>query len=80
MGHRQRLEELAKERTTELRMVNEQLQKEMTHASELKKRLVRNKLGGRIVGIESVDRMTDRQIAAKVRRYFQEDRDKKGHL
>jgi C4-dicarboxylate-specific signal transduction histidine kinase len=30
MGHRQRLEELVKERTTELRMVNEQLQKEMT--------------------------------------------------
>jgi hypothetical protein len=30
MGHRQRLEELAKEHTTELRMANEQLQKEMT--------------------------------------------------
>jgi PAS domain-containing protein len=30
MGHRQRLEELVKERTTELRMANEQLQKEMT--------------------------------------------------
>ncbi len=39
---------------------------------ELKKRLVRNKLGGRIVGIETIDRMTDRQIAAKVRRYFKE--------
>ena len=37
---------------------------------ELKKRLVRNKLGGRIVGMETIDRMTDRQIAAKVRRYF----------
>jgi len=41
-------------------------------ATELKKRLVRNKLGGRIVGIETIDRMTDRQIAAKVRRYFKE--------
>jgi two-component system sensor histidine kinase TtrS len=30
MGHRQRLEELVKERTTELRMANKQLQKEMT--------------------------------------------------
>jgi len=37
---------------------------------ELKKRLVRNKLGQRIVGIETVDRMTDRQIAAKVREQF----------
>ena len=45
---------------------------------ELKKRLVRNKLGGRIVGIETIDRMTDRQIAAKVRRYFKENRDEKG--
>ena len=44
---------------------------------ELKKRLVRNKLGGCIVGIETIDRMTDRQIAAKVRRYFKENRDKK---
>jgi hypothetical protein len=47
---------------------------------ELKKRLIRNKLGGRIVGIETIDRMTDRQIAAKVRRYFQEDEDQKGSL
>ena len=39
---------------------------------ELKKRLEREKLGGRIVGIETIDRMTDRQIAAKVRRYFKE--------
>jgi len=38
---------------------------------ELKKRLKRNNLGGRIVGIETVDKMTDRQIAAKVRKYFQ---------
>jgi len=37
---------------------------------ELKKRLERNNLGGRIAGIETVDKMTDRQIAAKVRQYF----------
>ena len=37
---------------------------------ELKARLERNNLGGRIVGIETVDKMTDRQIAAKVRQHF----------
>jgi stalled ribosome rescue protein Dom34 len=37
---------------------------------ELKKRLESEALGGRIVGIETVDRMTDRQIAAKVRQRF----------
>jgi hypothetical protein len=37
---------------------------------ELQKRLKRNNLGGRIVGIETVDKMTDRQIAAKVRQHF----------
>jgi stalled ribosome rescue protein Dom34 len=37
---------------------------------ELEKRLVENKLGGRIVGVETVDKMTDRQIAAKVRQHF----------
>ena len=37
---------------------------------ELKKRLKRNNLGGRIIGIETVDKMTDRQIAAKVRQHF----------
>ncbi len=37
---------------------------------ELKTRLERNNLGGRIVGIETVDKMTDRQIAAKVRQHF----------
>ena len=37
---------------------------------ELKKRLKRNNLGGRIAGTETVDKMTDRQIAAKVRKYF----------
>ena len=37
---------------------------------ELKKRLERIDLGERIVRVETVDKMTDRQIAAKVRRYF----------
>ena len=37
---------------------------------ELKERLEKHNMGGRIVGVETVDRMTDRQIAAKVRRYF----------
>jgi len=39
---------------------------------ELKKRLEKSKLGERIVSVESVDKMTDRQIAAKVRQYFAE--------
>ncbi len=37
---------------------------------ELKKRLEGNNLGGRIVGIETVDKMTDGQIAAKIRQHF----------
>ena len=37
---------------------------------ELKERLERNYFGGRIIGIETVDKMTDRQIAAKVRHHF----------
>jgi len=37
---------------------------------ELKKRLESEALGGCIVGIETVDKMTDRQIAAKVRQRF----------
>jgi stalled ribosome rescue protein Dom34 len=37
---------------------------------ELKSRLEWNKLGGRILAVETVDKMTDRQIAAKVREYF----------
>ena len=40
---------------------------------ELQKRIEKNKLNGRIAGIETVDKMTDRQIAAKVRQYFQEN-------
>jgi hypothetical protein len=39
---------------------------------ELKKRLEKNKLSGRIVVVETVDKMTDRQIAAKVRQHFAE--------
>jgi hypothetical protein len=38
---------------------------------ELKKRLERVDLGDRIVSVETVDKMTDRQIAAKVRHHFQ---------
>jgi hypothetical protein len=37
---------------------------------ELQKRFESEALSGRIVGIETVDKMTDRQIAAKVRQYF----------
>jgi len=37
---------------------------------ELKKRLERDKLGVHIIAVETVDKMTDRQIAAKVREYF----------
>lgn len=36
----------------------------------MKKRLVQNKLGGRVAAVETVDKMTNRQIAAKVREYF----------
>ena len=39
---------------------------------ELQKRIKRAKLPGRIVGFETSDKMTDRQISAKVRQYFQE--------
>ncbi len=37
---------------------------------ELKVRLKKNKLAGRIVGVETTDKMTDRQIATKVRQRF----------
>lgn len=37
---------------------------------EFKKRLDRHKLSGRVVGLETTDKMTDGQIAAKVRGYF----------
>ncbi len=38
--------------------------------SELKKRLERKNLGGRIASLETVDRMTSHQISAKVRQHF----------
>jgi hypothetical protein len=37
---------------------------------ELEKRLKSKELGGRIVSVETVDKMTDRQIAAKVREHL----------
>lgn len=37
---------------------------------ELKRRLESEALGGRIVRIETVDKMTEHQIAAKVRQHF----------
>jgi hypothetical protein len=37
---------------------------------ELEKRLESEALSGRVVGIETVDKMTDRQIAARVRQQF----------
>jgi len=37
---------------------------------QVQKRIEREKLRGRIVGVETVDEMTDHQIAAKVRQYF----------
>jgi hypothetical protein len=37
---------------------------------ELAKRLESKGLGGRVVGIETVDKLTDRQIAARVRQGF----------
>jgi hypothetical protein len=39
---------------------------------ELKKRLKKHGLADRIVGLETVDKMTDRQIEAKVHDYFHE--------
>jgi len=39
---------------------------------ELEKRLERESLSGRVVGVETVDKMTDRQIAARVRQHFPE--------
>ena len=37
---------------------------------ELKKRLKKSKLDGRIASVETVDKMTNRQIAVKVRQHF----------
>ncbi len=41
-----------------------------TAKDELKERLKKNNLDSRIVGIETVDKMTDHQIAAKTRQNF----------
>jgi hypothetical protein len=38
---------------------------------EPKVRLERHKLGGRIAALETADKMTDRQISATVRKYFE---------
>ena len=40
---------------------------------ELQERIEKGKLRGRIVAVETVDKMTDRQIAAKARKFFRED-------
>lgn len=45
---------------------------------ELKNRLLKNRLGGRIRAVEAADKMTDRQIAAKVRNYFAAPRPQRG--
>lgn len=37
---------------------------------ELEKRLAHERLSGRIVGIETVDKLTEPQIVAKIRRHF----------
>ena len=39
---------------------------------ELEKRIAHEKVRVQIVGIETADKLTDRQIATKVRNYFQE--------
>ena len=41
---------------------------------EFRKRIVKAGIRGRIEETETADRMTERQIAARVRRHFQEDR------
>jgi len=38
---------------------------------EFEKRLASKGLGARVIGLETTDKMTDRQIAAKVRQHFQ---------
>ena len=43
---------------------------------ELEERLGKKALGGRIVGIETVDKMTDRQVAARVRQRFRKSQRK----
>jgi hypothetical protein len=38
---------------------------------ELEKRIAQTKIKVRIVGVESADKMTERQVTSKVRNYFQ---------
>jgi stalled ribosome rescue protein Dom34 len=45
--------------------------------TELEQRLEAEALGTRIVGIETVDKMTDRQIAARVRQRFSKSKGKR---
>jgi len=40
---------------------------------ELQERIEKSKLRGRIVAVETVDKMTNRQIAARTRQFFQEN-------
>ena len=47
---------------------------------ELQQRLEHEKLGGQIVGVETTDKMTDRQIAARVREYFGKIRGEKASV
>ena len=42
---------------------------------QLQKRLNKDNLDTRIVGVETVDRMTGHQVAAKVRQHYHESRD-----
>jgi hypothetical protein len=42
----------------------------MDRARQLKERLIENNLGDRVLVTETVDKMTDPQIAAKVREHF----------
>ena len=46
---------------------------------ELKKRLDHAKLGKHISAVETTDKMTDRQIAAKARRYFRTQKSTRSH-
>jgi stalled ribosome rescue protein Dom34 len=45
--------------------------------SELKERLGHHALGARVVGVETVDKMTDRQVAARVRLRFSKGKRKR---
>jgi hypothetical protein len=47
--------------------------------NELENRLEKKDLGSRIVGIETVDKMTDKEIAATVRQRFNEKKLLRSH-